>query len=109
MKRKAVMWTLDEGLEILRNLQEDVRQFNYHIAIGGGVVNEGSSRKDLDLFFLSMNNGKPKDPEGLLEFLAVEWGAPTPIGENYLDAPDRAYSHKVSFYVPNGRIDAFIV
>ena len=68
-------WTLDEALGLVRAIQQDSRKFGYHITLGGGVLNKGESRKDLDLFFLSLDNHKIKaDPDGCMKWLTSLWG-----------------------------------
>lgn len=68
-------WTLEEALILVRKLQPETRQFDYHLTLGGGVLNKGESKKDLDLFFLPMENGKAKsDPDRLLGWLKSLWG-----------------------------------
>lgn len=68
-------WTLDDGLRLVRALQPETRKFAYHLTLGGGVLNNGRSAKDLDLFFLPMDNGKDKpQPDALLEYLVSLWG-----------------------------------
>lgn len=85
------MWTLDDGLAVVRSLQPLTRQFNYHLALGGGVLNNGSSDKDLDLYFLPLGYTKEEDNEkrlakiqenadNLLKFLESMWGKSEPIG-----------------------------
>jgi len=76
-------WTLDEGLSLVRALQKDSRKFNYHIALGGGVLNKGTSDKDLDLYFMALDNGKPTNIDGLIEWLTGMWGSPQDIGSGY--------------------------
>lgn len=53
-KLKPVVWKLKDGLALVRKLQPETRQFGYHLTLGGGVLNTGKSRKDLDLFFLPL-------------------------------------------------------
>lgn len=85
------MWTLEDGLAVVRSLQPLTRQFNYHVALGGGVLNQGYSDKDLDLYFLPLGHIKPKEGEDwevkvkenadkLLNFLEGMWGRCEPIG-----------------------------
>lgn len=68
-------WNLEDGLKLVRAIQQDCRRFNYHVTLGGGVLNDGINRKDLDLFFLPMGNSmsacKPKE---LLTWLSSMWG-----------------------------------
>lgn len=81
-------WKIEEGLKLIRALQGRVREFGYHIALGGGVLNNGTSDKDLDLYFLPFNNPNiaKEDTHGLLEWLSKLWGEPKTIGE-YPDQP----------------------
>jgi hypothetical protein len=75
-------WTLDDGLQLVRAIQHDTRKYGYHLALGGGVLNNGRSEKDIDLYFLPMDNGErgpKKDPDGLVGWLAKLWGKPTSI------------------------------
>lgn len=69
------LWKLDEGLELIRLLQPKTRDFGYHLTLGGGVLNKGESNKDLDLFFLPLDNASVAvDAEGLLRWLQGLWG-----------------------------------
>lgn len=73
------MWTLNQALELVRRIQPLVRPFNYHIAIGGGVLNNGHSDKDLDLYFIPFSEQGP-DPEGLRTFLGTVIGVEYNLG-----------------------------
>lgn len=42
-------WTLEEGLSFCRRLQADLAELNVWVALSGGVLIQGSSRKDLDV------------------------------------------------------------
>ena len=104
------VWTLDDALELVRNLQPWTRDYAYHLAIGGGVVNTGSSLKDLDLYFLPLDNdGFVPRTDALLDDLQKHFGPYEPIV-----APEYAhlhsfYRHKVKFENAGKRIDAFIL
>lgn len=76
-------WTIDEGLKLIRALQPKVRTFGYHIALGGGVLNNGQSHKDLDLYFLPLDNPDiaQENTHGLLGWLTTLWGEPQVIGD----------------------------
>lgn len=77
-------WSLDEGLRLIRALQPEAKRFGYHISLGGGVLNRGFSYKDLDLYFIPMENEELKQDTGaLLKYLTDSWGAPTDIGKVY--------------------------
>lgn len=82
----AAAWKLEDGLKLIRAIQTKVKTYGYHVALGGGVLNHGSSQKDLDLYFLRMNNSKIKEnPDGLLRWLQEMWGKAYPIGLDYED------------------------
>jgi hypothetical protein len=101
------MWTLDEALEVIRALQPITRDYSYHLALGGGVLNKGTSDKDLDLYFLPLDNGSETKPNELAAYLDEIWGVGEPIGgEGYQDMEGiikRKYK-----YGRDARIDAFI-
>lgn len=113
VKKKPALntgWNLDQGLALVQNIQDDIRQFNYHVALGGGVLNNGESTKDVDIYFLPMDNGIPMAPAGLLSFLEGRFGKSTPITSNEGYSDSSAYKHKVKFNLFTGqRIDAFIL
>ena len=120
-------WTLEEALPLIRGLQPETRRFGYHLCLGGGVLNRGSSEKDLDLYFLSMG-GKPPKPEELIGWLEGLWGRSEPIGSGthqetihngrgevvaYHDIPypeeDNCYEQRLMFDYGGLRIDVFVV
>jgi hypothetical protein len=80
-------WTLEDGLRLIRAVQSRAKQFGFHIALAGGVLNNGTSEKDIDLIFLPFNNVKvaQENQDGLVEWLTELWGYPEPIGEGYED------------------------
>lgn len=107
MIQKTPMWTLDEGVAMVRLVQKASRRFSMHVAIGGGVVNEGRSFKDLDLYFLPMD-ADTTNQEGMRDFLDTLWGA----GENIIEGdypPGPDYTHKLKYTVGDKRIDVFIM
>lgn len=75
-------WTLEDSLKIIRAVQPETRRFGFHLCLGGGVLNYGESNKDLDLYFLPMDNGEAPDPKGMLEFLESLWGSYESIGSS---------------------------
>lgn len=108
------MWTLEQGLKVVRALQPHTRQFGYHLTIGGGVVNNGESEKDLDLYFLPMggfNKRLESKPDDMLAFLEQLWGKAETIRKEYEDDDDKEmlYKHAVKFSRKDKqRIDCFI-
>lgn len=84
----AQMWELDEALRLVRALQPMTRRFGYHLTLGGSVLNAGHSEKDLDLYFLPLDNKKlgKENSSGLLGYLRGLWGEPEPIDKDYEEA-----------------------
>lgn len=108
LMEKPKLWTLDEARQLVNDVQEDSREFGYHVALGGGVLNHGESNKDVDLYFLPLDTPDiEKDPEGLLRHLEQQWGSGFPITDPHYMAQS-AYAHKIKF-TDNKRIDAFIL
>lgn len=91
----AVSWTLEDGLKLVRALQRESRGFGYHISLGGSVLDEGRSDKDVDLYFLPIENSNfPKaNPRGVIEWLERMWGDGKDLmeGEGVQEAPVRPY------------------
>lgn len=108
------MWDLDAGLLVVRMLQQDVRAYGYHVAIGGGVVDNGVSNKDLDLYFLPMGGFNDrrwrKDPEGLIRYLENLWGLSASLSnDEYGEQKEMIYKKAVKFFRnKQERIDCFI-
>lgn len=67
-------WTLDEAISLIRGLQPECRKFSYHLCLGGGVLNKGQSKHDLDLYFLPMGKKEDIKAEGLVRWLESLWG-----------------------------------
>lgn len=116
-------WTLNEALRLIRALQEGTRPFGYHLCLGGGVLNKGESHKDLDLFFLPLDNPDVESkPDDLKAWLEVPWGPgedlyrdygravvnPMDPGEIIITKTPSAYRHKLKFDYCGLRIDVFI-
>lgn len=118
-------WRLDEALDLIRALQSDVRKFGYHLCLGGGVLNTGKSEKDLDLYFLSLDNQGTPNPDALIAHLENIWSCkgvdiwgsgtigPDPSEVQVLEGPAPAnpspYTVKLMFSYSNLRIDVFIL
>ena len=101
------VWTLEDGLDIIRAIQPDTRKFGYHVCLGGGVLNKGSSHKDLDLYFLPMG-GPKSNPGGLVKWLESMWSTSTEIGNGDYPA-EPPYLHRLKFQYGELRIDVFVI
>lgn len=105
--KDPIIWTLQQGLDLVRTIQPRLHHMGYHVAIGGGVINKGYSTKDLDLYFFPLDL---KDQESLVPFLESLFGAAVPISmfdERYSD--NRVFAQRLKFLqYDGGRIDIFI-
>lgn len=63
------MWTLEESLILIRKLQPKVFLHGYNLCLGGSVLNQGSSTKDLDLYVMRQSLVKQNDSGLISEFL----------------------------------------
>lgn len=99
------MWTLDQGLALVRIIQPRTRRFSYHLALGGGVLNAGHSHHDLDLYFLPLDDDT-RDSDGLVAFLERLWGTSESLERE--DYPVDPTWIKIKFLRDTRRIDAFI-
>lgn len=103
------MWTLEEALRFVRELQTGVATPNgFHLALGGGVLNNGDSNKDLDLYFLP-RLGESNNRTALLTDLRQRVTDEQEIGSGGEDNGQGIYSYKSQFKLGTKRIDIFIV
>lgn len=131
------MWTFKDAQELIVGLQPEAKKHGYHVALGGGVLNKGESTKDLDLYFLPLDNATyPSNEIGLCMWLGSLFGMGTKIepgmyskdttlvfGQARLAAPFRdygdgtfassrkksKYAQKLMFTLGKRRIDVFII
>ena len=105
---RTPLWTLESALPLVRCLQPDTRQFGYHLALGGGVLNTGESYKDLDLYFLPLDD-KDADPDtdALVAWLDEQFG----VGESLIDFgyTSKHYKAMRKYSYSGYRIDVFIL
>lgn len=107
------MWTYEDAHNVITALQEETREFLYHVVLGGGVLNNGESYKDLDLVFLPLiHEGRP-DAAGMFERLQEYFGEGEAISKG--EYPEESaegvdpYAYRWKFLFDNRRIDAFIL
>lgn len=101
------LWTLKDGLETIRAIQPLLREFQYHVALGGGVLNNGESNKDLDLYFLPLDSDtlKPEQTEKLIQFLNILWTFNMKLGYG----SDLVFGYKAQYRTGAGkRVDVFV-
>lgn len=101
------MISIEAGLVIIRNLQPQVRPLGYHIALGGGVLNNGSSTHDLDLYFIPLVAQETYQIDALYELLFTTWGPGEPI--NTYPDEGSIYERRMRYHVMDfGYVEAFI-
>lgn len=105
MIRTSAEWSLSDALDLIRTIQPRLHERNWHVALAGGVLNNGSSMKDLDLVFLPFNDGASKTD--ILPFLCELWGEGRAMGEAEYDRVG-LFSAMAKFYIGPRRIDAFV-
>lgn len=103
------IWTLESALGLVRQIQAEIRQHDYHVLLGGGVLNTGESAKDLDLFFVPLNGSEGKRAE-LVKYLARALEHKSALR----DAPDYGdsiwhWETMKKFTFQGKRIDVFIL
>lgn len=104
------LWTFDVAQPMIANLQESAKRVGFHIALGGGVLNNLKSNKDLDLYFLPMRNGESSNADELLAALESVWGKLQPFSEYGEDDDDGIWTFKGKLDGPGGkRVDIWIM
>jgi hypothetical protein len=127
----STYWTLSDALALIRGLQPQIKPFGFHLCLGGGVLNTGSSRKDLDLYFLPLDDAKtPPGAAQLKKFLSEVWQGGESmrrksrlqavrqtdgrmrleaVPAEYPNNPNSPYTDKLIYIYSNLRIDVFIL
>lgn len=115
MVTKKPLWTLEQALIVVRFLQPLIRTAHYHLALGGGIINAGQSNKDIDLYFLPLENlpdNKEAEPQakmkGLLDAIYGE-GQPLIHAEYGEPGPNSVYQYKLTYTINDKRADVFIL
>ena len=109
---KVGSWTSNGAKPVINWAQLASRIHGYHVCLGGSVLNNGKSEKDLDLYFLPMNADSPVDPVGMKSWIETALGKLEPIGNTY-PGKELPYIYKgkltCSFGFQPQRIDVFIM
>lgn len=98
------MWTLEEAVALVRQIQPTLHASRWHVALGGGVLNKGTSQKDLDLYFFPFDSNV-RPVFGYLTFL---WGNASPLSRLENEYPKNAHFDSMKFFPEGKRIDVFI-
>lgn len=83
------IWTLDDGVKLVRALQPEMKKLGYHLALGGSVLNCGESVKDLDLYALPLGNPEiDESATRVIDLLAKLWGNNFDEIRGYAEEPE---------------------
>ncbi len=52
------MWTLEQGLELIRSIEPKLREIDWYSGLTGGVLYKGESSKDLDIIVSPLSYSK---------------------------------------------------
>lgn len=102
------MWTLLEALDLVRRIQTHLKPMQYHVLLGGGVLNNGKSEKDLDLYVVPFG-GQKSTPMAILSALYEILGPGVPLsGDDYPHGGLAPWREAFKYTLNGKRIDVFI-
>jgi hypothetical protein len=67
--RKFLLWTFEQAIGLIKEIEEFAPQYGCHVALTGGVLYKHGPRKDLDLLFYRIRQSKTIDTIGLFAHL----------------------------------------
>lgn len=98
-------WTLDEALTLIRQYQYGFHSLKFHVALGGGVLNNGTSIHDLDLYVLPFDN--EKETKSIIPLIKSIFEHRESLLEPHYTS--NVFRHKDIYEYHGKRIDIFIV
>ena len=66
-------WSIEQALPIVREIEKEVRVFNYYTALTGSVLHNGSSIKDLDIMLMPLSGDCVRDMDKVVLFLREKY------------------------------------
>ncbi len=104
------MWTLDQSLVLIRRMQRSLFPLGFHVALAGGVLNNGESIKDLDLVFIPLTNEEAPDAIKLLEYLeTLGWKVDNNLAMSHTPNPYTPFREQFICWIGDQRIDVFVL
>jgi hypothetical protein len=101
-------WTLDEARALVNELQGRMWALRHHIALGGSVLNHGTSEKDLDLYVLPFGGDAIGTAEQVDDVLELVLDYESPIGgAHYPQQPSMRRRDRYTY--GDKRVDVFVV
>lgn len=98
------LWTIEQGLELARKWEKILAPKGIHVALGGSVLREGKSTKDVDIFVYP-HKAQMDARHILAEVIPLLDGDPIDASEYHDDDAKVVYCG----YVNKKRVDIFIV
>lgn len=68
------VWTLDEAVDLAREMNVALEGLGYHTALTGGCLYRGESFKDVDIIIYPRSHAKRMDPQDIIRALSVQFG-----------------------------------
>lgn len=112
MTEKTPVWTLDQALTLIRDIQPGLKPLGYHVALAGGTLNAGRSFKDLDLVFIPLTNDEAPSVDALRDHLSALWGEWDSSSEflpSHQPNPYTPFRDQLTTNPGGKRIDIFII
>lgn len=104
------VWDMTSGRALVSRLQTWSRSYGYHVCLGGSVLNKGQSAKDIDIYFLPLNNGNPPAPVNLVRKLQFKLkSVVTPFTSKEYPERELPYILKGKMSYQDKRIDIFVM
>lgn len=98
-------WTVENGIAVIRQLQNTAHLCGYHLALAGGILNRGYSAKDLDIMVLPMGSLGQKWETFKIEIEQTLNITVDNLSDSYPDETAAGRAVYVAMNHPNGRID----
>lgn len=115
-------WVFKDAQELVAAMRSKTHQYGYEIAMGGSVLTNGKSSKDLDLFFVPKGGDTQPLPIDLLMWVASKLGPGKTIVPAFTSHPNGliegtpmkpavkdVFLHKMRFDLAGRKIDVFVV
>ena len=109
-KLLKTVWSLGTARNLIKTLQDWSRKYKYHVCLGGGVLNNSISAKDVDIYFLPLGHGD-QDPVGLLHGLQKKLQSPLQpfYGDKFYPETETPYVFKGKLESEGRRVDVFVL
>jgi hypothetical protein len=101
-KDKGMMWTLARAQALISAAQSTALKCDYNLALGGGVLNNGSSNKDLDILAIPRSSVRKPKFELLLKYFTED----LPVEQLFTYADSEKLEGRIvyRFVMPDARV-----